>query len=168
MTNPIQSYRSIDEMFLERVPEYRGYGWRPFLIKFRWDRSVADFMETVSAKRCAKRIQSYLIPGELKRARQSIRFGMAKTGRGYREQRGDFCLIGGAWEEGKLTLFYRRVELIGGLHFDLAVIKEVEEWMGPIKTVTVMAVEAKVFALARGSNEKLYARLMEFYRGRAQ
>lgn len=168
MTSPIQSYRSLDEMFLERVPEYRGYGWRPFLVKFKWDPSLADFMETVSAKRCAKRRDSYLIPGELKRATQSIRFGMAKTGRGYREKRGDFCLIGGAWEEGKLTLFYRRVELIGGLHFDLAVIKEVEEWMGPIKTVTVMAVGAKVFALARGSNEKLYARLMEFYRGRAQ
>jgi hypothetical protein len=158
--NPIKSFNSSGEMFNHFVPIFKGKSWRPFLAKFKWDPKVADFMETISASRCEKRRQTYLIPGELKRATDSIRFGNLKTGRGFRGPRRDFCLIGGCYVNQHLTVFYRRFELLNG-HFDWCIFKEVEEWLGPIRTVTIIAVQADVYALQ--SNRPVYDQLKEFY-----
>lgn len=77
--------------------------------------------------------------------------------------RADFRLIAGSLKDGNLTLFYRRLELIGGLHYDLALIAAVEDAMGPLKTITIMAVKADAFTRKGGSNEKLYKQLTKRY-----
>ena len=158
-----RKYESLRDMVAELVPTYKGGGWRNFHATWKWDKRDANFMWTVSRKRCANRIASYVDDAELERSRESIRFGVSKTGHGYRGQRGDFCLVAGVFVKSHLTLFYRRLELLGGLHFDLAVIDAVEEVKGPIKRVSIMAVEAKIFALRGNSNEKLYAKLQKRY-----
>lgn len=164
MINPrMVKYRSLGEMFTHLVPEYTNYGWTPFLVRWRWDRADADFMEEVSATRCERRRQSYLIPGELDRATRSIRFGHLKTGAGYDGERKDFCLIAGALKDGNLSLFYRRLELIGGLHYDLALMAAVEDALGPLKTVSIFAVKADTFTRKGNSNEKLFQRLTRRY-----
>lgn len=166
-------YDSLGGMFLDLIPIYKGKSWRPFIARFPWDASIVDFMEELSPRRCQTRKDSYLIPGELDRAAlmneasssgASIRFGHSKTGRGFVGGRKDFCLIGGAYRGKGLTLFYRRLELLGGLFTDTVVINEIEKAIGPIKTVTIMAVQADVFAREGGSNAKLYAQLKRLYR----
>jgi hypothetical protein len=167
MINPkIRKWPSLGEMFLELVPRYHNCGWTPFLVRWRWDRADYDFVHSISASRCEKRRQSYLIPGELDRATRSIRFGWEKKGGGFDvvNGRADFCLIAGSLKDGNLTLFYRRLELIGGLHYDLALIAAVEDAMGPLKTITIMAVKADAFTRKGGSNEKLYKQLVRRYR----
>lgn len=156
-------YNSLGAMFTHLVPEYTNYGWTPFLVRWRWDRDDADFMEEVSATRCERRRQSYLIPGELDRATRSIRFGHLKTGAGYDGERKDFCLIAGALKDGNLSLFYRRLELIGGLHYDLALMAAVEDALGPLKTISIFAVKADTFTRRGNSNEKLFDRLKKRY-----
>lgn len=158
--NPgIVKFRSLGELFTTLVPSYTNYGWSPLLVRWRWDRADADMMEEISANRCERRRKSYLLPGELDRATRSIRFGHNKTGSGYDGERKDFCLIGGALKDGNLSLFYRRLEMIGGLHYDLAVMAAVEDAMGPLKTITLFAVKADTFTRKGNSNEKLYKQL---------
>lgn len=163
----METFDSIDEMFRHYVPVYKSKSYRHLVASFIWDRSVADFMETVSAKRCANRRANYLIPGELERSRGAIRFGLKKEGHGYHGPRGDFCLVGGTHDGRDLTLFYRSVELIGGLHYDLALMAAVENVMGPIRRVNIMTPRANSFCLVGNSNEKLYQKLTKFYAGRA-
>jgi len=157
-----EHYLDVGDMFTELVPTYKGRGWRPFAVSFGWNSDVVDFMRQCSTTRCDRRIASYMIPGELERSKGSIRFGHVKTGRGYKEQRGDYCLIGGSYEKGHLSVFYRRLEMIGGLHYDLAVFAEIDKVM-PLRRITIFAAEAKVFALRGNSNEKLYNKLMDYY-----
>lgn len=164
MINPkIVKFNSLGAMFTQLVPQYTNYGWTPFLVRWKWDRADADFMEGVSATRCARRRQSYLIPGELDRATRSIRFGMKKIGAGYDGERKDFCLIAGALKDGNLSLFYRRLELIGGLHYDLALMAAVEDALGPLKTISIFAVKADTFTRRGNSNEKLFRQLTRRY-----
>lgn len=162
----IEKYRSIDALFWDKLSTFKGKSWRPFIVRFPWDRSLAVFVERYSPGRCQKRRDTYLIPGELERADGSIRFGNEKVGNGYKGKRKDFCLIGGVLQKQQLTLFYRRLELIGGLHFDMVIIREIEKAMGPIRSVTIMAVQADIFAPKGNSNERLHAELAEFYGGR--
>lgn len=156
-------YPSVRELFLDLVPEYKGRGWRPFCATIGWRPEIASFMHHLSARRYSSRIANYVIPGEFKRSKGSIRFGVAKEGHGYKGARGDFCLVGGSLDKGHLAVFYRRLELIGGLHYDLSVFNEVDKALGPIKRITIFAAEAKVFALSGNSNEKLYHRLKKYY-----
>lgn len=107
-------YESVADMILDLVPEYKSRSWKPFAVTVGWDPGIARFVRRISATRCDRRIASYMIPGELERSKGSIRFGQSKTGRGYREKRGDFCLVGGSYDKGHLTVFYRNVELLGG------------------------------------------------------
>lgn len=145
------------------VMKYRSKSYRDFQFTFNWDKCDAEKMREISAKRCDKRIASYIIPGELERSRGSIRFGNKKEGHGYHGKRGDFCLVGGSYKSGHLHVLYSRVELIGGFHFDLAVFAEVEKALGRIKDVTIYAPHAFVFALKGNSNEKLYGKLVKYY-----
>jgi hypothetical protein len=156
----------LPQVFAELVPRYKSVSWRNFTFSFAWDSGIVDFMYEVSERRCQRRIDSYIIPGELSRSKGSIRFGNKKEGHGYHKERGDFCLVAGSYAKKKLHVFYRRVELIGGLHLDLAVFNEVEKAMGSISTVTVMAAEACAFCLKGNSNEKLYKQLTTFYNKR--
>ena len=159
----VPQYGSLGEMFLEYVPTFKGRSWTPFAVRWQYQRADYEFVHSISATRCAKRVKSYIIPGELERAKESIRFGVKKEGQGYRKERGDFCLIGASFKRGHLTAFYRKIELIGGLHYDLALFNEVEEHMGDIKTVTIMAACAAIFALKGNSGEKLHAKLKAHY-----
>lgn len=97
----------------------------------------------------------------------SIRFGVAKPGHGYKGERGDFCLIGGVYSFGTLTLFYRSIELIGGFGYDLVLIAHVcKELEIEPKFVEIWSPKAFVFALKGNSNEKLYPKLKEIFRER--
>lgn len=94
----------------------------------------------------------------------SIRFGVAKTGHGYKGERGDFCLVGGVYSFGTLTLFYRSIELIGGFAYDLVLIAHVcKELEIEPKYIEIWAPKAFVFALKGNSNEKLYPKLKEIF-----
>ena len=163
LSQGVPMFGSLGEMFIEYVPTFKSRSWKPFVACWRYSREDYEFVHGVSATRCEKRIKSYIIPGELERAKESIRFGVKKEGQGYGKERGDFCLVGASLVKGHLTAFYRKVELIGGLHYDLALFNEVEEHMGRIKTVTIMAAGAFVFALKGNSGEKLHAKLLEHY-----
>lgn len=95
----------------------------------------------------------------------SIRFGVAKPGHGYKGERGDFCLIGGVYSFGTLTLFYRSIELIGGFAYDLVLIAHLCKELGiEPKYVEIWSPKAFVFALKGNSNEKLFPKLKEIFR----
>ncbi len=95
----------------------------------------------------------------------SIRSGVPKQGHGYNGERGDFCLIGGVYGSGTLTLFYRSLELIGGFAYDLVLISQVcrQLEIDP-RYIEIWATKAFVFALKGNSNEKLYPKLREILR----
>jgi hypothetical protein len=150
-------------MWPDLVPKYKSKSIKNLQFTFDWDKRDAEKMREISARRCDKRIASYIIPGELERSRGSIRFGVKKEGHGYHGKRGDFCLVGASYRSGHLHVLYSRVELIGGFHFDLAVFSEVEKVLGRITDVTIYAPHAFVFALKGNSNEKLYKKLNDYY-----
>lgn len=121
-------------------------------------------MYDYSTTRAEKRLKSYIIPGELERSKGSLRFGVAKEGHGYAKERGDFCLVG-AFHKGKtLTMFYRSVELVAGIHFDYCIVDQIERVRGPINKVNIWACHAFVFGLKGNSGQKLHKSLKSFYR----
>lgn len=159
----LDKYDSLGHMIQTLIPEYKGSGWRPFCVTFPWNERDANFIWAVSKKRCERRIESYVDPAEIDRGAETFRFGVGKPGHGYRGKRGDFCLLAGHLINSHLTVFYRRLELLGGLHFDLAIFDLLGAHRGGLKRISIMAVEAKVFALRGNSNEKLYMRLRQHY-----
>lgn len=170
----LQAYRSQGELFNSVTPIYKSCKFSPFLVSFGWDSEQAQAVFSINPKRAVKRAQSYIIPEELERVKAklaegkdtiSIRFGYKKEGRGIKGTRGDFCLIGGVLtRRKKLTLFYRSIELIGGLHYDTTLIKSLEESLGiDLRVIEIYAVEAHAFCLKRNSNEKLHQRLSILY-----
>lgn len=166
-TVEIPHYKSLTEVYETYIGEYKSKSYKPFVVSFKWDRSIADFMRNeVSATRCQKRIDSYIIPGEFDRTDGSLRFGVEKKGHGYQGKRGDFCIVGGYYQKPNFTAFYRSVELISGLHFDTVLFDLVEKELGPIKKITVMAVSAFIFARRGNSGEKVFAKLQDYYYGR--
>lgn len=148
------------------VPRYESHRYDNLVVEIgNWNPEFAAKVREISQKRAANRIRNYIVPEEMERVRGrlrdtdecSIRFGKEKEGRGYHGKRGDFCLIGGAIERKNLTLFYRSLELIGGLAYDLCIIDYVSLELGiNWKTVTIHAARAHSFALKGNSNEKLY------------
>lgn len=162
---------TLAQLFADTCVPYRSRSFRPFIRSFRWQRHIADHVRAnISQRRCNNRLANYIIPGEFERhtalrsSGSSLRFGHSKSGHGYHAERGDFCLIGGVVKRHNLTVFYRSLELLGGLYFDLAIYAAVEDHFGPLKTVTIMATTANVFALKGNSNEKLHKQLTEFYK----
>ena len=166
MSEPFKKlYKNPKDLFQSLSPTFRSVSFTPFIVQIGWDNSVVDFMWEYSQTRCEKRLKSYIIPGEFKRSKGSLRFGVRKEGHGYAKERGDFCLVGGYYKKPNLTLFYRSLELVAGLHFDYTIIDEIEQAMGPIKKVQIMAVHAFVFGLKGNSGERLHRELKEFYNG---
>lgn len=159
-----QTFTGQADFFHQLVPEYIGRTYRPFVATIRpWDPAYCDTMQALYPERAGKRIAGYLIPEELDRVRRklttkdnaSIRFGLSKSGNGYRGERGDFCLIGGSVRDSHLAVFYRRLELIGGFCFDMCVLNQLAKELGLTwKSVQVFAVQADVFASRAGSGEK--------------
>jgi hypothetical protein len=133
-----------------------------------WSESYAEKIRKISERRARNRIANYMLLDELERVAArlaytdsaSMRFGKEKQGRGYHGKRGDFCLLGAAIDRRHLTLFYRSLELIGGLGYDLCIIQHLAQVLGiEWKSVTIHAAHAHVFALKGNSNEKLYPKL---------
>ena len=160
----------VRELWREFVPSYRGFSYAPFIVKLhRWDPALAATVRGFSARRSESRIANYLDPAEIERVRRkldakpdaSIRFGVSKDGAGYHGERGDFCLVAGCiTRRAHLTLFHRRLELIGGLAYDLVLIEELGRRLDiRWRSVTLMAREARAFARRGNSNEKLYSKL---------
>lgn len=121
----------------------------------------------ISKSRIPKRNESSNEEGiRTKHARDvSIRFGVRKTGHGYGKERGDFCLVSAVLIGKKITFFYRSIELIGGIAFDLVLIEELEKLLGiQFTQVDIWAKKAFVFALKGNSNQKLYPKLREIMR----
>lgn len=95
----------------------------------------------------------------------SIRFGVSKPGHGYGKERGDFCLVSAVLVGKKITFFYRSIELIGGIAFDLVLIAELEKLLEVEFTeVNIWAKKAFIFALKGNSNQKLHPKLKEIMR----
>ena len=136
----------IPDFYRRFVPVYKSTAGikQPFLVRIKsWDSKYPHAIAKISAKRAGNRVDSYIINEEMVRVRKrleakpggdcSIRFGVAKTGKGLRGERGDLCLI----------------EVLGRL---LRV-----EW----KTVKIIALHARVFAVKGNSNQRFYPKLME-------
>lgn len=170
-------FAGLAAFFNTLVPDYVGRTYRPLVARIKpWDADVfGNQLAALSTTRAVKRIDGYLDLQEIERVKHklttkdnaSIRFGVAKTGHGYLGERGDFCLIGGAIRDCALTVFYRRLELIGGWTFDVVLLERLSQLLEmKFKSVQVMAVQADVYALRDGSGEKerLFQRVQEIYR----
>lgn len=164
-------YDSVAHFWRSLVPAYQSRSLRGLHATFPYAgvSEAAPRIRDISERRSANRIANYANPEELERVRTrlqvgardvSIRFGVKKDGHGYSGERGDFCLVGGVYAGSTLTLFYRSIELIGGLGFDLVLIEHVCRELGITpKKVEIFAVRAFVFALKGNSNEKLFPKL---------
>jgi hypothetical protein len=165
----VHQFNDIADAFFALVPAYKSKSYGPLVFSVKeWWSSMALDVASINPKRAADRIKNYVNPFEVERASQrikagksaSIRFGVAKEGRGYHGERADFCLIGGAVDGKHLAMFYRSLELIGGLAYDLSIIRELQVKLGvPWKTVTFYTANASVFALKGNSNQALYPKL---------
>lgn len=152
--------------YLTLVPSYKSIVYPNLVLGIeRWTDEYATGVREISAKRAGNRLMNYLDLEELGRAESrlqntdsaSLRFGVKKEGHGYHGERGDFCLTSGAINGKHLHLFYRSLELIGGLAYDLCLIEELGVQLAiKWKSVTVHAAKANVFALRGNSNEALY------------
>jgi hypothetical protein len=148
------------------VPSYKSAVYPNLtMIIDQWDDGFSAGVREISAKRAENRVTNYVDPVEVDRAVSkygsteacTIRFGVKKPGHGYHKERGDFCLLGGSLQGKHLQLFYRSLELIGGLAYDLCIINHLTEAFDvKLKSVTIHAAKANVFALKGNSNEKLY------------
>jgi hypothetical protein len=160
-------------------PVYIGMTYRPLVVKITWDGpEYVERIRAMSPTAAAKRCTAYLHPDEVERVRRklqtkdnaSIRFGFSKEGKGYKGERGDFCLIGGAIRDGHLTVFYRRLELVNGWAYDVVMLEDLHAMLSPAlgfgttwKTVQIMAVQADIFAMQRTSAEVQYEQLRSIY-----
>lgn len=157
--------------YRDLVPTYKSRSYPHLLLKVeKWSNEYGIAVSNISSRRAQNRLSNYLVPEELKRVgarlestdSASIRFGVKKEGHGYHGDRGDFCLTSGAIDGKHLTLFYRSLELIGGLAYDLCIINELSKVLGiEWRSVTIHAARANVFALKGNSNEKLYPKFKE-------
>lgn len=171
-------FPTIPAFYAFLVPEYKWWEKGPFVVRIdNWDHSYAKKIRKISPERAESRIDTYLDPVELKRVRErlenasgttdiTIRFGATeKKGGGIRgARRGDYCIVGGTFRNGHLTIFYRSLDMIGGFGYDLVLIRELSKKAGlKIKSVTFYAVRAQCFAVKGNSNEKFYPRLKEIF-----
>jgi hypothetical protein len=162
-------------------PVYVGMTYRPLVAKIKWDGpKYSELIRALSPTAAEKRALAYLHPEEIERVatklttkdNASIRFGFSKSGKGYKGERGDFCLIGGAIRDGHLTVFYRRLELVNGWAYDVVMLEDLhrqlrrtntmgfgETW----KTVQIMAVQADIYVVQRTSAEEQYEALKGIY-----
>lgn len=160
---------TLPTVYSSLVPRYESRSFSQLSIRVdRWTDRYAEKIWNISARRAQNRIANYILPEDLERVAErlestdsaSIRFGREKKGRGYHGKRGDFCLIGAAIERRNLTLFYRSLELIGGLGYDLCIIQHLSKELGiEWKSITIHAAHANVFALKGNSNESFYPKL---------
>lgn len=166
------SVETLPQAFHRLTPIYKSRKFQPFHLKFQWDRSLADQVYHISPKRAEGRIQSYVSADEVLRAKTkldkqsvSLRFGVKKEGHGISGSRGDFCLVAGVLTRKKhLTLYYRSLELLGGLHYDTCIMAFLEDTLEvSLRTIEIYAVEAHAFALKGNSNEVLYQKLKVIY-----
>lgn len=157
------------------VPEYVGMTYRPLIVQIRpWSRDIALATGVLNIDRADKRWATYVDPAEVERVKRkltrkdnaSIRFGVKKEGTGYEgQERGDFCLIGGAIRDARLTVFYRRLELVNGWAFDQVLIQRLAAELGLAwKSVSIFAVQADVYARWGSADHKLYEQLKGLYR----
>ena len=157
----------------ELVPSYQSYTIKSLWLRgIVWDPRYSVRIARISEKRAASRCANYLDPTEIERVRSrisrgkdaSIRFGVKKEGHGYHGERGDFCLVGGLVEGRHLHLFYRSLELIGGFAYDLCLVQELGRQLGiNWRTLSIVAVRARVFALQGNSNQKLFPKLQKIF-----
>lgn len=164
--------RSIPDHWLSLVPSYSSRVYPGLICKLVWDPAYAIAIREISPKRSVNRVNNYIDLQELKRVEAkletkgeaSVRFGVSKSGHGYHKERGDFCLVGGVIRGKDLTVFYRSLELIGGLAYDLTLFQYLALRFHTWRSVTIMATKANVFALKGNSNEKLYPKLREIFK----
>lgn len=166
-------FTSLKYVFGNRVGDvYQSRTIGPDAFIYWWDREIAKKIFAISPKRARNRVESYIIMDEVIRARKkletksnvSIRFGKEKKGHGIKGERGDFCLIAGVIKKTELTLFYRSIEMIGGLHYDQCIILALEKMLNlKFKKIFIMTRDSHVFALKGNSNEKLFKQLWEIY-----
>lgn len=170
--------RDVAQAWKIMVPEYRSAVYSPIVIQIqKWEDKYALAIAAISEKRASNRCSNYFIPEEIERvtarvrkgADSSIRFGQRKDGHGYHGERGDFCLVGGSISDirgssGKLSLFYRSLELIGGFGYDLVLVQRLGEQLGlEWKSLTILSARAHIFALKGNSNQALFPKLQEVF-----
>lgn len=168
----MEHYKDLSDIHSRMVGGYVSKRFKHHVFSFGWSPELASQVTSINLDRARKRVLSYVDDAELDRVKPrvaagkdfSIRFGVSKSGTGNFGDRGDFCLLGGAYSKKVLTLHYRSLELFGGLVYDQAIIHHVIAYLGiEVKTIVVMATSCHSFALRGNSNEKLYQKLLHIY-----
>ena len=168
------------EFFNTFCPEFVGMTYRPLVVRIRdWDGATyAPRIRELNPDQADKRWAAYVSADEVARVAEkltvkdnaSFRFGVKKDGYGYRGERGDFCLIGGAIRKQHLTVFYRRLELINGWSWDAWLLERLHTElkiagalaMGTTwRSVSIMAVQADIYG--RDGAAAQYERLKDLY-----
>jgi hypothetical protein len=169
---------TIPQFFSTFVPEYKSKVYGPIIASLEWDVRYPAQILGISQKRADRRCDNYLSTDEIIRVKKklqskheaAIRFGELKRGHGYKKERGDFCLVGGAIKETRkgptLTVFYRSLELMGGFAFDLCLFARLGFLLDlpPWHKVKLFTCNAFTFALKGNSNEVLYPKLVRIFR----
>lgn len=162
----------LSELRKTLFPRYESHNYGPIAFSIVWDPQIARSIRDISERRSVNRIANYILHPELPRVERklktkreaSIRFGVSKPGHGYAGERGDFCLVAGIVRPKQLTLYYRSLELIGGLAYDLTLVAYLETALGCcFRQVDFVTAKAFTFALKGNSNEKLYPKLKVIY-----
>jgi hypothetical protein len=165
---------SIPELWTSLVPEYRSRNYGQAIFTVLWDPILIAQIEAIRTTKVKKRCDTYLIPDELERVRNrfwgksknvGIRFGFEKTGRGYNEERGDYCLLSGNIDGKHFTAHYRSLEMISGFAPDLCLINKLPALLNLSmwKTVTFVTDNCFIFGLKDNSGEQLYYDLRELF-----
>ena len=105
---------TIPQFFSTFVPEYKSKVYGPIIASLEWDVRYPAQILGISQKRADRRCDNYLSTDEIIRVKKklqskheaAIRFGELKRGHGYKKERGDFCLVGGAWPERRSPASY--------------------------------------------------------------
>jgi len=169
---------TMPQFFSTFVPEYKSKVYGPIIASLEWDVKYPAQILGISQKRADRRCDDYLVTDEMIRVKRklrskneaAIRFGELKEGHGYRKERGDFCLVGGAIKRTRhgpdLTVFYRSLELIGGFAFDLCLLAKLGAVLDlePWHRVKIFTCNAFIFGLKGNSNGVLYPKLARIFR----
>lgn len=163
--------KSLKQVFQEEAPEWVSVKKEGFHTIIRCDDELFDQLETIrglTKRRAAKREEAYLIPGEIEAARQrweetqepvDFHFGYFKAGGGFHGPRADFCLLAGSYDGVTLSLYFRAMNLVAGLVYDLVLAKDIIEMMGiEPEEISIFAQRAFIFPIDN-AGMKLFSQL---------
>lgn len=163
--------KTFRQVFQEEAPAWVSVKKLNFHTIIKCDEELFGQLEVIrglTKRRAAKREESYLIPGEIEAARQrweethepvDFHFGYHKAGGGFFGPRADFCLMAGSYDGTTLSLYFRALNLVAGLAYDLVLIKDIIEMLGVRpRQISIFAQRAFIFPIDN-AGKKLFSQI---------